>query len=186
MNRKPASDTLQLTGDEKRRRSGLLRITWFDSVNSSQRPRLRHGASDEEQRLYFLWTQLGSLMQFDRQLSRRAVSESSTGAQLEKREILKFISPALENRLAKTELEYASATRPSVRSTRRQDGIHQHAAMATDSSSSSLTNVTESKNDVIGGLGRNETPNLSAEHLMFGRKLGQRNHPIFPCLPVRT
>ena len=109
MIRQPTSDTLQLTGDEKRRLSGMLRTTWFDSVNSSQRPQLRHGASDEEQRLYFLWTQPGPLMQFDRQLSRRAVSESSTGAQLEKRQILKFISPALEKRLAKTELEYASA-----------------------------------------------------------------------------
>ncbi len=82
MIRQPTSETPHLTRDEKRRLKGMLRNTWFESVASSQQPQLRHGASGQEKRLYFLWTQPGPLMQFDRHLIGRAVSESGMGTQL--------------------------------------------------------------------------------------------------------
>ncbi len=48
-------------------------------------------------------------MEFDRQLLQRAFVASASEAEVEKRQMLKFISPKLENQLAKIELEYAIA-----------------------------------------------------------------------------
>jgi hypothetical protein len=112
--------------DPTRRTAGVMRTSWYDRLTSnhygielgliggsiqgvdyasklSTRPQLRRGQSSLEKRLYFMWTRPSPLMQFDRQLLRHA------GAQLERREMLKFIPPPLENQLAKIELEYASA-----------------------------------------------------------------------------
>ncbi len=66
-------------------------------------PRSRHGESTAEKRLYFLWNSPGPLLMYDLQLLRRA------GVELSGRQVLKFISPELENRLAALELEYARA-----------------------------------------------------------------------------
>ena len=74
---------------------------------SSPRPRLRHGTSSDETRLYFLWTDAGPLMRFDRQLMRRAFDSGSSNTPVENRQMLKFISQGLENQLAKLELKYA-------------------------------------------------------------------------------
>ena len=66
--------------------------------------------TEEEKRLYFIWTTPSPLMQYDRQLLQKA------GVALDgKRQMLKFIPPDLENLLAHTELEYAkSKGHPSV------------------------------------------------------------------------
>ncbi|MEM7316116.1 MAG: hypothetical protein AAF497_23525 [Planctomycetota bacterium] len=61
----------------------------------------RRDSSETEQRLYFMWNQPGPLMHYDRRLLSRA------GVELPGREVLKFISPELENRLTQIELEYA-------------------------------------------------------------------------------
>ncbi len=58
--------------------------------------------TEQEQRLYFIWTSPSPLMQYDRQLLRKA-NISLQG----KRQMLKFIPPDLENLLAQTELQYA-------------------------------------------------------------------------------
>lgn len=66
-------------------------------------PRTRHGASDDEKRLYFMWVDRSSpLYQFDRQLLQRAGINLGAG-----REMMKFVEPELENMLAHVELEYA-------------------------------------------------------------------------------
>ena len=67
----------------------------------STRPTVRRGASESEQRLYFLWNQPGPLMHYDRRLLSRA------GVELQGREMLKFIPAELKKRLTETELEYA-------------------------------------------------------------------------------
>jgi hypothetical protein len=60
--------------------------------------------TEQEKRLYFMWTSPSPLMQYDRQLLSKA-DISLQG----KRQMLKFIPPELENQLAQTELEYAKA-----------------------------------------------------------------------------
>ena len=69
--------------------------------NLSGSPRSRRVESKEEKRLYFMWTDAGPLMQYDRQLLQRA------SIQLQNRSMLKFIPPDLENQLARIELDYA-------------------------------------------------------------------------------
>lgn len=71
---------------------------------------LRRGESGAEQRLYFMWTGENPLIHFDRELLERA------GVEVDRREILKFIPPLLENQLAKIELEYAMARGQSFES----------------------------------------------------------------------
>lgn len=79
-------------------------IDGIDYVSElSSRAIVRHGDSGAEKRLYFMWNRENPLIWFDRQLLQRA------GARVSRREILKFIPPALENQLAKIELEYAMA-----------------------------------------------------------------------------
>jgi hypothetical protein len=87
---------------------GIQGLDYASSLASEQ-PQSRHGDSRDEKRLYFIWTQAGPLMQFDRQLLQRAFVSAASDAEVEKRQLLKFISPELENRLAKIELEYAIA-----------------------------------------------------------------------------
>ena len=58
--------------------------------------------TEQEQRLYFIWTSPSPLMQYDRQLLRKA-NVSLQGS----RQMLKFIPQELENQLAQTELKYA-------------------------------------------------------------------------------
>ena len=60
--------------------------------------------TEEEKRLYFMWTAPSPLMQFDRQLLQKA--DVSLAAN---RQMLKFIPKELENRLAQTELDYAKS-----------------------------------------------------------------------------
>jgi len=57
-----------------------------------------------EQRLYFMWTTIGPLMQYDRQLLQKAGISLAN-----KRTMMKFIPPELENQLAHLELEYAKS-----------------------------------------------------------------------------
>lgn len=71
--------------------------------NVSAAPQKRRGASKDEERLYFMWTTPGPLMQYDRQLLQRA------GVALPGRQMLKFIPKNLENMLAAIELEYAES-----------------------------------------------------------------------------
>ncbi len=87
---------------------GIQGLDYASSLASEQ-PHSRHGVSSDEKRLYFIWTQPGPLMQFDRQLLQRAFVSAASDAEVKKRQMLKFISPELENRLAKIELEYAIA-----------------------------------------------------------------------------
>jgi hypothetical protein len=67
-----------------------------------------------------MWSRPSPLIQFDRQLLRRAGAQlgsvSGASGPGQKREILKFIPPPLENQLAKIELEYAMARGRSVNS----------------------------------------------------------------------
>lgn len=58
--------------------------------------------ASSEKRLYFMWNAPGPLMQFDRQLLGKA------GVPLPNRQMLKFIPPELENKLARIELDYAA------------------------------------------------------------------------------
>lgn len=73
------------------------------ATNVSAAPRTRRGQSSEEERLYFMWTTPGPLMQYDRQLLQ------SAGVQLPGRQMLKFIPKNLENMLAAIELEFAKS-----------------------------------------------------------------------------
>ncbi len=66
-------------------------------------PIVRRGVSDDEKRLYFMWTTRSPLEQFDRQLLTKA------GVPLAGRLLVKFIEPALENELANIELEYTKS-----------------------------------------------------------------------------
>lgn len=67
----------------------------------AKEPIVRRAASQEEQRLYFMWTNHGPLRQYDRNLLR------SAGVELEGRVTLMFIPRALENKLAAMELDFA-------------------------------------------------------------------------------
>ncbi len=96
MNAKPASELEMSAGDERRRRDGGLRISRFEQLTSFLAALILLMG-------YFMWSRPSLMIEFDRALLRRA------GAETEKREILKFIPPPLENRLAKRELEYARA-----------------------------------------------------------------------------
>lgn len=69
--------------------------------NLAGAPQTRRGASDDEERLYFMWTSPGPLMKYDQQLLQKA------GVKLTGRQMLKFIPKNLENMLANIELEYA-------------------------------------------------------------------------------
>ncbi len=64
-------------------------------------PKKRSGPGDAEKRLYFLWRQDGPLKSYDEQIMRAA------GVDTRGREIIKFLSPELENKLAVLEKEYA-------------------------------------------------------------------------------
>ena len=64
-------------------------------------PKRRQGEGDAEKRLYFLWRQDGPLQQYDAQLMRNA-GVNTTG-----RQIIKFLTPELEDQLARLELQYA-------------------------------------------------------------------------------
>lgn len=78
---------------------GRSGVDYASSLSST--PQLRHGASRDEKRLYFLWRQSGPLVAYDRQLLGLA------GVELSGRQLLKFIPETLENQLAAVELEYA-------------------------------------------------------------------------------
>lgn len=60
--------------------------------------------TESEQRLYFMWTTTGPLMQYDRQLLQKA--GITLGGN---RTMMKFIPQDLENKLAQLELEYAQS-----------------------------------------------------------------------------
>lgn len=66
-------------------------------------PAARWGDSKSEDRLYFIWTRPGPLMDFDRQLLKRA------NVELKDRTKLKFLPKNLENKLAWMELENAKS-----------------------------------------------------------------------------
>lgn len=69
-------------------------------------PQKRSGTSDEENkraRLFFMWRQDGPLKEFDRQLLGQA------GVATQGRQMLKFISKELEERLAQTEMKFANS-----------------------------------------------------------------------------
>lgn len=71
--------------------------------NLAGSPKVRHGQSEDEKRLYFMWVDRSSpLYQFDRQLLQKAGINIGAG-----REMLKFIEPETENMLAHVELEHA-------------------------------------------------------------------------------
>ncbi|TWT81225.1 hypothetical protein CA13_26750 [Planctomycetes bacterium CA13] len=78
--------------------------------NVSGSPKKRRIVDTEnEKRLYFMWTSVGPLMQYDRQLLQKA------SIPLPGRQMLKFIPQNLENQLANIELEYSrSKGHPSV------------------------------------------------------------------------
>lgn len=64
-------------------------------------PQVRKGKGDAEKRLYFKWRQTGPLQQYDAQLMKAA------GVNTNGREILKFLTPELEDQLARLELQFA-------------------------------------------------------------------------------
>lgn len=72
-------------------------------------PVLRHGASEDEHRLYLSWTSPSPLVQWEQQLLARA------GIEHEGRLVLRFVPPELEAELARLELAYATRQgKPSV------------------------------------------------------------------------
>lgn len=73
----------------------------YVSKLSSSNPVRRRGNGDEEKRLYFYYRQNGPLQQYDAQLLRAAGVDTSG------RQILKFLTPELEDQLARLELQYA-------------------------------------------------------------------------------
>lgn len=68
----------------------------------AKQPTVRHGASEDEQRLYFSWTSPSPLVQWEQELLARS------GIEHQGRLILRFIPPELEAELARLELEYAA------------------------------------------------------------------------------
>lgn len=73
------------------------------ATNLSTRPQSKHSDdSKAEKRLYFMWSTNSPLKSFDIQLLGQA------GISTSGRQILKFIPTDLENRLARTELDYAA------------------------------------------------------------------------------
>ncbi len=74
-----------------------------DYVNNfSKSPKRRSAKGDAEKRLYFMWRQDGPLVGFDQQLLGQA------NVNHQGRQILKFVPPELENKLAQIELTYSS------------------------------------------------------------------------------
>ena len=73
------------------------------AANLAAAPQTRRGKSSAEERLYFMWTTPGPLMQYDRQLLQKA------GVQLPGRQMVKFVPKNLENMLAAIELEFAKS-----------------------------------------------------------------------------
>ncbi len=71
------------------------------AANAGSSPKTRSGRGDAEKRLYFMFRNEGPLLQFDRQLLKKASVD--TGG----RTILKFLTPELENELANLEYNYA-------------------------------------------------------------------------------
>jgi hypothetical protein len=69
--------------------------------NVSGTPKIRRGKSDDEKRLYFMWTTTSPLEKYDRQLLQKA------GIPLPGRQMLKFLEKDFENLLANVELDYA-------------------------------------------------------------------------------
>lgn len=99
---KPYSQQLDFYEIELGAIGGTQGVDYATSL--STRPKSRHNDdSKAEKRLYFMWASASPLKAFDIQLLGQA--GISTGG----RQILKFIPPDLENRLARTELDYAMA-----------------------------------------------------------------------------
>ncbi len=80
---------------------GVENVDYAASFSKTSKKR-RSGKGDLEKRLYFMWRQDGPLVVFDRQLLTQA------GVEFQNRQILKFILPQLENRLAQIELTHAA------------------------------------------------------------------------------
>lgn len=78
---------------------GVSNVDYVSNLASS--PKKRSGPGDAEKRLYFLWRQDGPLKTYDEQIMR------SAGVDTRGREIIKFLSPELETKLAVLEKEYA-------------------------------------------------------------------------------
>lgn len=74
------------------------------ATNLASAPKSRHQAeSESEKRLYFMWAAPSPLQKYDQQLLQQA------GINTAGRNMLKFITPELENQLANIELEYAKS-----------------------------------------------------------------------------
>ena len=99
---KPYSQQLDFYEIELGAIGGVQGVDYATSLSS--RPKSRHNDdSKAEKRLYFMWASASPLKAFDIQLLGQA--GIGTGG----RQILKFIPPDLENRLARTELDYAAS-----------------------------------------------------------------------------
>ena len=77
----------------------IAHVDYLSKMSST--PQRRQGGGDDEKRLYFLWRQPGPLQDYDAQLMR------SAGIDTTNRRIIKFLTPALEDQLARLELQYA-------------------------------------------------------------------------------
>jgi hypothetical protein len=87
--------------------SAIQGVDYASGVSGT--PKIRRGKSDDEKRLYFMWTTASPLEKYDRQLLQKA------GIPLPGRQLLKFLEPELENILANVELDYAKKNgHPSV------------------------------------------------------------------------
>ncbi len=64
-------------------------------------PKVRHGESSAEKRLYFMWTSESPLKKFDSQLLQKA------GIPTSGRQIIKLLEPDIENMIANVELAFA-------------------------------------------------------------------------------
>ncbi len=78
---------------------GKPEVDYASNVGST--PKKRSASGDQEKRLYFMFRNEGVLLQYDRQLLKKA------GVDVNNRTILKFLTPELENTLANLELDYA-------------------------------------------------------------------------------
>lgn len=64
-------------------------------------PKIRRGKSDDEKRLYFMWTSESPLKKYDTQLLQKA------GIPVAGRQMVKFLEKDVENLIANVELDYA-------------------------------------------------------------------------------
>lgn len=71
----------------------------------SSTPKTHKGPGDQEKRLYFMYRNEGALLQYDRQLLKKA------GINTENRTVLKFIPSELQGQLQRLELEYGKKNR---------------------------------------------------------------------------